>query len=42
MSEPTTVRVALDERSYDIQIGAGVFAGAVDFLRERGGASTWS
>jgi 3-dehydroquinate synthase len=37
MSDTTTVRVALDERSYDIQIGSGVFAGAVDFLRERGG-----
>ncbi|MGL4512237.1 MAG: 3-dehydroquinate synthase [Lacipirellulaceae bacterium] len=38
MSESSTVRVALAERSYDVVIGNGVFAGAVDFVRERGGA----
>lgn len=33
--EVSTVRVNLGERSYDIRIGSGVFAGAVDFVNER-------
>jgi 3-dehydroquinate synthase len=30
---PTTIRVALGERSYDIEIGRGLLASAADFLR---------
>lgn len=37
-SEVSTVRVALDGRGYDIQIGAGMLAGVTDFVGRRGGA----
>ena len=37
--ESSTVRVALGDRAYDIVIGSGVFADAVGFVAERGGAS---
>ena len=36
-TETSIVSVDLGERSYEITIGGGVFAGAVDFVRARGG-----
>jgi 3-dehydroquinate synthase len=35
---PTTIRVALGERSYDIAIGRGTLAGAAQFVRDRSSA----
>lgn len=37
-SEAASVKVALAERSYDIQIGSGLLARLTDFVAERGGA----
>ncbi|QDT70524.1 3-dehydroquinate synthase [Planctomycetes bacterium MalM25] len=36
--EVAQVRVSLAERSYDIQIGAGLLGGLAEFIAERGGA----